>query len=300
VKKFVSFASTLFIITLCLASQQRPDRSFNPTIPDPAFSEGKGPVIHIDEGHNNFHTAEGRYLPFAKILRRDGYVVKSSKSEIDSGLLQSCGIFVISDPMSETQTSAYTKEEIKALYNWVQGGGALLLITDHAPDPPAIADLAAAFGVTVHNGWVLNVYPREKAEKPIIFNRDEGTLMDHPITRGRNAAEKVMSVTTFTGTAFKAEQSFQPLMVLGPSKKSWMPEDNETFLPETPKIDVSGWCQGAAAEFGKGRIAFFGEAAMFTAQVFGRARMPVGMNTPEAKENLQFMLNVVHWLSGIL
>jgi hypothetical protein len=34
-------------------------------------------VVQIDEAHFNFHTLEGRYAPFAKLLRRDGYVVQS-------------------------------------------------------------------------------------------------------------------------------------------------------------------------------------------------------------------------------
>jgi hypothetical protein len=50
--------------------------------------------------------------------------------------------------------------------------------------------------------------------------------------------------------------------------------------------------------FGSGRTAFFGEAAMFTAQRSGNERM--GMNAALAEQNFQFVLNVMHWLSGIL
>ncbi len=48
------------------------------------------------------------------------------------------------------------------------------------------------------------------------------------------------------------------------------------------------------------RLAFFGEAGMFTAQLIGKERIPFGMNVPIARDNAQFLLNVVHWLSGIL
>ena len=51
---------------------------------------------------------------------------------------------------------------------------------------------------------------------------------------------------------------------------------------------------------GTGKAAFFGEAAMFTAQVTGKEREPMGMNAPGAEQNLQFVLNVMHWLSGVL
>jgi hypothetical protein len=39
---------------------------------------------------------------------------------------------------------------------------------------------------------------------------------------------------------------------------------------------------------------------MFSAQLAGPARAPMGMNHPLAKHNPQFVLNVMHWLSGML
>jgi hypothetical protein len=51
---------------------------------------------------------------------------------------------------------------------------------------------------------------------------------------------------------------------------------------------------------GRGRVAFFGEAAMFSAQVAGREKRPMGMNAPLAEQNAQFALNTLHWLSGLL
>ena len=68
----------------------------------------------------------------------------------------------------------------------------------------------------------------------------------------------------------------------------------------TKQFSVTGWYQGAVMRVGKGRLAVFGEAGMFAAQVDGPKRVPFGMNTPEAKQNPQFILNVLHWLSGLL
>jgi hypothetical protein len=50
------------------------------------------------------------------------------------------------------------------------------------------------------------------------------------------------------------------------------------------------------------RVAFFGEAAMFSArfQVIGTERRPMGMNAPGAEQNFQFVLNVMRWLAEIL
>ena len=52
------------------------DMGYRPRIPDVAYAEGGGPVVCVDETHNNFHTSVGTYRPFADVLRRDGYVVE--------------------------------------------------------------------------------------------------------------------------------------------------------------------------------------------------------------------------------
>jgi hypothetical protein len=47
-------------------------------------------------------------------------------------------------------------------------------------------------------------------------------------------------------------------------------------------------------------VVVLGEAAMFTAQLAGANRSPMGMNHPAAPQNAQYALNVLHWLSGLL
>ncbi len=39
---------------------------------------------------------------------------------------------------------------------------------------------------------------------------------------------------------------------------------------------------------------------MFTAQLAGPERRPMGMNSPVAPESHEFVLNLLHWLSGPL
>lgn len=56
--------------------------------------------------------------------------------------------------------------------------------------------------------------------------------------------------------------------------------------------------QGAIVYHGQGHVAVLGEAAMFSAQLAGPNKRPMGMNSPEASENYRFALNVLHWLSG--
>jgi hypothetical protein len=37
---------------------------------------------------------------------------------------------------------------------------------------------------------------------------------------------------------------------------------------------------------------------MFSAQLAGPNKQPMGMNAPEARENARFLLNAIHWLTG--
>ena len=74
------------------------------------------------------------------------------------------------------------------------------------------------------------------------------------------------------------------------------------FSSKTPSIPAEGLLQGAVFRHGDGRVAVFGEAAMFSAQERIRKgeRTLMGMNRPDAEQNPQFLLNVMRWLSGRL
>jgi hypothetical protein len=76
------------------------------------------------------------------------------------------------------------------------------------------------------------------------------------------------------------------------------PVRSDEFGPDTKRLPVGGRLQGAVIPIGSGRAAFFGKAAMFSAQLSDNR--PMGMNAPMAEQNFQFVLNVMHWLSGIL
>jgi uncharacterized protein (DUF2249 family) len=305
-KKIIALALSVLVAASLSArsanAQQVADTSFEPPIPDPTYRAGRGPVVLLDEAHFNFHTAEGRYKPFAELLRRDGYVVKASRLKFSRASLRGGRILVIANPLAErNQTdwslptpSAFTPEEVSAVREWVRGGGSLLLIADHMPFPGAAGTLARAFGVRFSNGYAVDV----KAQGPMLFKLSDGSLKEHPITTGRGEAERVTSVATFTGAAFQVEGDAQPLLVLGPSVSSFLTSVAGQITNETPRFPVGGWYQGAVLRFGKGRVCVFGEAAMFSAQLAGPNRNPMGMNAPVASQNPRFLLNVMRWLSG--
>ncbi len=255
--------------------QQVPDTAFRPQIEKPAYPAGQGPVVLIDEAHANFHTATGRYLPFANLLRRDGYIVRASAAQLTAKELEAGRILVIANA-----GAVLSPEEVASVRDWVAGGGSLLLIADHPPFDMAAKELGKAFGVQFSNGVA--------GSGPLVFRRSNGTLKDHLITKG------IDEVATFTGTSFQVDTAGQPLLVFG----------SDVFLRQSLRqgntsnpISLKGHLQGAVLPFGKGKMAAFGEAAMFSAQLADVDRHAIGMNAAIARQNPQFLLNILHWLS---
>ena len=82
-------------------SQQVADTAYKPEIRNPAYPEGEGPVIFIDNGHYNFHTMNGRYRAFADLLERDGYNVREFNGAFAGSALAGGKILVISNALSE-------------------------------------------------------------------------------------------------------------------------------------------------------------------------------------------------------
>lgn len=284
-----------------VTAQQEPDLEYKPPLPRPAYESGKGPRLAIDEAHYNFHTAEGRYKPFAELLRRDGYRVDALKQLLSTESLKGVDVLVISNALHKRNArrwappnpSAFTKDEITAVHSWVEKGGSLLLIADHPPFAGAASELAKAFGVEWSNGHALAGHWL-KVDDTDIFESGTG-LKESIITRGRRDDEKITKIATYAGSAFKAPKDAIPVLQFGPKSQSQERKATEDGEFEIRKIPIEGWCQGAVMKVGKGRLALFGEAAMFSAQRIGDERF--GMNSPEAKDNHQLLLNVMHWLS---
>ena len=158
--------------------------------------------------------------------------------------------------------------------------------------------LAAAFGVRFQNGFALDSEQKGR----ITFRRADGSLHGGVITNGRNPAERVDSVTSFTGQAFRIDPAVEaaPVMLMPKGHTLYLPSVAWEFSETTPRIAADYLLQGAIIRHGRGRVAVFGEAAMFTAQRAGPQRVPIGMNDPGAPQNYILALNVMHWLSGLI
>ena len=305
----------LMCVLLCAApamAQQVNDPDFKFANPKPSFAEGKGPVVCLDEAHNNYHTAEGRYKAFADVVRGDGFVFRSNLEKFSAESLAKCTVVVIANPANDENAigktwayphpPAFTREETDAMFQWIRGGGSLLLIADHAPYAGAAAGLAAMLGAVMADGYAS--IPRE-GQLPDIFSVQNQLLKPHAILRGRDGSDAVETVGTFTGSAFQVSAEFTSILVLPPGSTvlvRWVMNFGEAAPPQSewPRIPVAGWSQGAARTLGKGRVMILGEAGMCSAQLAGPTKWQMGMNNPQAPKNAQFCLNTVRWLAGIL
>jgi hypothetical protein len=234
-----------------------PDRSFRPMIEDRAYAIGTGPVVCADASHGNAYTVTNGFWPFADLVRRDGYVVRSLTA-FDEASRDGCRVLVIAAPRSRVEAGH--------LQRWVADGGGLLLVADR-DSSGTLSEVAASFEVSF-------LAAPERAGR---FRTADQTLRPHAIVRGRHAKESPSSVTVFAGLAMQVPPIAEPLFVT-----------------------TDGAVLGAVMRVEKGRAAFIGDPALLTAQIAAPDRRLVGMNAPGADHNFRFVLNLVHWLSGVI
>lgn len=290
--------------------QQIADRDFKPAIAKPAY-EKYGPLVVLDEAHANFHTASGRYKPFADLLEADGYRVVAGRQSFTT-ITEDTRVLVIANALGSginaaninDPPSAFTDAECDAVRDWVRGGGSLLLIADHAPFGATSAALADRFSVEMGKGyaWTANDNDSEPSTT-VTYTRQNGMLGDHAITGG------VTRVVAFTGQSLSVPPGAAVLLRFGgrayESAGASSQADMEAFRDGKPHAarNIAGRAQGLAFDYGKGRVVIIAEAAMFSAQVVRftdpsgrRNEIKMGMNVP-GNDNQQFLLNIMHWLT---
>ncbi len=291
---------------------QYPDDSF--VVPDGGesrYEQTQGPVVGIDEAHFNYHTADDKYRSFANLLRNDGYRVERFKELLSAESLVGVDVLVISNALSEEKQfdwslptpSAFSAAEVAAIENWVGEGGKLMLIADHMPFPGAAENLAMAFGIVFYDAFAYSPSSWDNHESQLVFSKESGLLADHVVTSKEGGGD-VPFVVTFTGQGFRMLSGVQysPLISFADDSFLLLPKYAAGFDQNVARIPGAGLLQGALVEHGAGRVAVFGEAAMFSAQIQERADgpYPFGMNNPEAPHNARFLLNVMGWLGSDL
>lgn len=303
--KFPGYLILFFFITLTTvycSAQQVVDSSYHFPVKSPSYKPGKGPVVMVDIHHHDQDVKEGNYQPFFDLLKSDGLRIQFIDTAFSQSALSVGQILIIIDALSEKNIDnwalpvypAFTESEVNAVYEWVKAGGNLLLSADHMPFAESASALAAKFGAKFSNGFAIDTVTWD----PLIFKRENETLRDHFITEGNNENEKIDSVATFWGQAFQIDpKKLSSLFTFGDNTITYNPDTAWRFRSYTPTYVVKGWSQAAAGEFGKGRVLILGEAGMLTAQLTGPKKAKIGINSPEARQNAQFILNAIRWLS---
>jgi hypothetical protein len=282
------------------------DPAFDATVPEPAYPESQGPRILLDGGHHNFFIQWDFIRPFADLAEADGYRTAIEDETFSPAYLEKYDIVMIITALPfdfGTQTevtteTTFTDAELAALYDWVKAGGSLLVFSEHAPLDQAINPLLQRFGMSSSVGTVVDKEHYDKRlGRPgwIVFSRENGLLNEeHPITNGRNRSEAINSVVTFGGSSLTGK-GYANLFRLSPSA------ENQEHPTGVGPIGM-GNSQALAGNVGEGRIVAFGDSNGFTAMRFKRedgSSQSAGMNTAH-HDWKQFVLNVLHWLSGEL
>ena len=239
----------LAIATLGLLGGQRADPNFDVKVAKPAYKETR-PKVLLDEAHHNFHTAAGRYKPFAQLAGNDGYQVVPNLSKFSKEALKDCDILVIANALGAERMGdpaaanpAFTDIECEVLRQWVEGGGSLLLVTDHAPMGSAALSLAKKFGVEMSTGATFDP-PNSAEDRPasLMFTQANKLLADHPITRGRDESERAARVRTFTGQSLNGPPGSMSIMKLA---------DTAVDRVDGNELSAAGRTQGLAFAYGK-------------------------------------------------
>jgi len=275
-------------------------------------------VVLLDAKYRNLLALRLR-PSLIETFTNDGYRVVEREGQITEQSLRDVKVMVSASPVSKQNAlptdlppateaefaaqvdaawrlptpSAYSASEIQALVDWVHGGGALLVVVDHMPFPGAARELTERFGFELANGHAIAAREEDRSS-PVRFSRSDGSLADHAITTGRNAAERVEAVETYGGAAFRLPAGGESLMTFGSGYVHFLPNVAWKFTADTPREPIAGWSQGGVVRVGRGRVAVFSEASFFMAPP------PNEIGSEIRKQNGQFLLNVAHWLSGLL
>lgn len=291
---------------------QKPDPTFDVGVSRPAYSEIH-PRVLFDEAHNNFHTSEGRYKPFADILTNDGYEIVPGRKRFDATGLQGFQVLIIANAIGNNEQGdgpAFTEDECRTVRDWVKDGGSLLLITDIYPMSAPSQPLAKEFGVEMSAGKTEDSAHSdpEGAPSQLVFARDNGLLADHAITEGRDPSERIRRVVTFSGQSLKGPAESSAFLPLADSAVDLSPKLTEVegmdgfpgrSVTYTDPVSAAGRSQGIAIEYGRGRVVVLGEAGMLSAQIITDKKKNFGMNV-KGNDNKQLSLNIMHWLTRLL
>jgi len=303
------YASVVASALIGCSTGAEPDKGFDVSVAQPAYANAH-PRVLFDEAHNNYHTVAGRYQPFARLMRNDGYTVERVSSPFTSEALSIADILVIAGARGTNDRNdapAFTDAECDIVRDWVRGGGSLLLITDHFPFGPAAQSLGSRFGIAMSGGSVEDSLHHDVTSddwSQLVFTRADSLIVDHPITLGRSPTEKINRVMSFMGQSLTGPEGSVGFLRLSSTAVDRAADvtverdagDTRVIVTPSSSTPAAGRASGLAIEYGRGRIVVLGEAAMLSAQ--RQNDRAFGMQLPGI-DNRQLALNIMHWLSRL-
>lgn len=294
----------LVIMTVTSQAQMLNDSPFNASISNPKYKKQKGPKILIDAGHHNFIVEMGLIKPFVDLSTNDGYQPKIDSGIFTSAYLANYEIVFIPPAMpfkfgskrEVTTEITFTPDELAALKDWVNKGGSLMMLSEHAPIDKSMTPLFNTFGIQLSIGAVVDSVNYDtsikfpNAETLLLFNSSNGLLNStHPIIKGNNPNELIQNIVTYTGSALTGE-GYTNIFKLSPSAKirKW----------SASQPSGGGNSQCLAGKVGNGKVVALGDCNGFTAMYIKTSalKFSAGMQVP-GYDWKQFVLNTMHWLS---
>jgi len=274
------------------------------------------PSMLVDRGHNNLLWKADETDPVMHgFLVESGFQLRFNEGAYTRASLhgiqvvQTSNAFPLGDNEDWTQpaTSAFSKDEIELLQEWVKTGGSLLVVVEHMPFPATYAGLLKAFGVEVSDGFAVDGAKLDDLSEAdvadagyLVFHRDDGLLADHPVLNGTLGFEEIDVVATDVGAAFLLPDGAVSLVTLGEGVVSLETENSWVFDEKTVYRDVKGWSQAGVIEYGSGRVAVLGDSFLFTAPGFLEPPfVEQEKDILHGRHNHLFTQNLIRWLAGL-
>lgn len=305
--KIISLVVTFLILALQYSlsfGQQVAIEGFSFENTSPAWEQGQGPKVIIHRAVSPY-VQRGSFEPFKVLITTDGLTLNYLDAAIDKNALSNASILVIPNAYTNDYRqystleapSVYSDTEIALIKNWVEEGGSLLVLADHSPFAGGTIMLADAFGFSYMTGHTLNKASlSNRVNVNIDFSRDNGLLADHPITNGSTGRKKISHYYAFGGQAIIVAKDSTSILTTPNHFETMLGFSAKNDFYSAPRLPTGGQSQGAAMEYGKGRLVIMGETGGFTAQII-EGRKPFGFENPEADENKEFILATMRWLA---
>ena len=224
-------------------------------------------TVLFDQGHGQQFLIEKNgeldLSSFAEVFRLQGATVGSSSEKISDALLSGIDVLIISGPFAP-----FAKDEVEALFRFVEGGGRLCVML-HVPHP--VAALLTRFGLAFSNGVI-------REQRHLIA----GSLQDFYVTDLENHAltRNIKRFAVFGGWAVM-NMTRDSSVLARTSPLSWVDLNRDDRLSEGDAMQPLGVM--VAGSTGKGRFVVFGDDAIF-------------QNRFLKNENMMLARNLAAWL----